>query len=120
MKYLVKFEGTLVGTRNSDRTYTHAVVNKVEATGALHVWTFHGTHALAIKEAAGSPHLHVVAVETDGKVKAPRTHAIVSTNPAYISATTGRRMAVKFYTSEKLALKAMTKIDPERYAVEAL
>lgn len=130
MKYLVKFEGALVGTRNSGRTYTHAVI-AVHTNGKVGVCTFSGRLDLAQKEQAvryargydeNGTRFLVVPVEVDAVAQAakkPKTHALVSTNPNYVSATTGRRMVMRSYTSEKLALKALAKCS-DGYAVEAL
>lgn len=50
-KYVVKLEGKIVGTRNSDRVYTHAVVTNYR-DGKTFLTSLCGTEALAVKAVA--------------------------------------------------------------------
>lgn len=116
MKYLVKFEGKLVDTRNSDRTYTHAIV-WIGADGKGHVRTFCGRPDLAQKELSkAGPGYHMVPVEVDAAheaAKKPKTHRVVIAGTSTVMAT---------FTSEKLALKSryMSIGQDGCYAVEAI
>lgn len=135
MKYLVKFEGQLVDTRNSDRTYTHAVIAiKADGTACKGAFTFCGRLDLARKEV--SKHqatvgvkdwnrdgltFQAVPVEVDAVTQAakkPMTHRLVYTFPH-----DGHKMNLKSYTSEKLAQKALDRVCGDRrasYHVEAI
>lgn len=134
MKYLVKFEGQLLDTRNSDRTYTHAVIAvKADGTGCKGAMAFCGRPDLAQKEVnkltvanarvpswAGFT-FQAVPVEVDAVAQAakkPMTHRLVYTFPH-----DGHKMNLKSYTSEKLAQKALDRVCGDRrasYHVEAI
>jgi hypothetical protein len=81
--YIVRHNGTVVGTRKSDRTYTHAIVcaqtseaayshGKPDAPDAPHVAAFCGRLDLARAQVAKlAPYFHVVEI-VPVEIQAPK------------------------------------------------
>lgn len=106
-KYTVTVDGAVVGTRKSDRTYTHALVCRSNQDGRLFVRSFHGSEALAAKAAAtlwnkGYSKPDVVPVQVAGVV----AHQPAVYQVAYYVRSSKRIVVSRTFVQKKNALRA--------------